>query len=287
LENIRSAEFDSTKLRIEKILATGANVILTSKGIDDMALKYFVEAKTMACRRVPDDDLKRIADVTGARVLIALADIEGEETFSTTSLGFAGIVYAENLSSDELIVFENCQKSCAATILLRGANDYMLDEMVRSLHDALCVLKRVLEEKSIVPGGGAVEAALFVFLQSFSTTLRSREQLAVLQFAEAVLTIPKTLVVNAAKDATELVAKLCSYHYALNSQSDGKEKQFPVFFGLDLENGLIRDSINAGVLEPTTSKIKMIQFSTEAAITILRIDDLIILDNYKDTHNNK
>merc|ERR1712139_209741 len=96
--------------------------------------------------------------------------------------------------------------------------------MERSFHDAFSVLKRVLEGSSIVPGGGAVETALFVFLQSFSNNLGSREQLAVLQFAEALLVIPKTLAINAAKDAAELVAKLCSYHYASSLTNCDKEE---------------------------------------------------------------
>merc|ERR1740138_1992513 len=160
----------------------------------------------------------------------------------------------------------------------------MLEEVDRSLHDALSVLKRVLEGNSVVAGGGAVEAALFIFLQSFSTTLGSREQLVVLQFAEAVLIIPKTLAMNAAKDATELVAKLCSYHYASSCSLKCTKRRNFDYAGLDLENGAIRNSIEAGVLEPAVSKLKMIQFSTEAAITILRIDDLIMLNNQKDTN---
>jgi T-complex protein 1 subunit alpha len=99
------------------------------------------------------------------------------------------------------------------TLLLRGANDYMLDEMDRALHDALCIVKRVLENKSVVPGGGAVEAGLSIFLENFADMLGSREQLAINEFAEALLVIPKTLAVNAAKDATELVAKLRSFHH--------------------------------------------------------------------------
>ena len=110
----------------------------------------------------------------------------------------------------------------AVTILLRGANDYMLDEMDRSVHDALCVIKRVLESGKVVPGGGAVEAALSIYLESFATTLGSREQLAIAEFAEAMLVIPKTLTVNAAKDATELVAKLRAYHNTAQAKPDAK-----------------------------------------------------------------
>ena len=150
----------------------------------------------------------------------------------------------------------------------------MLDEMDRSLHDALCIVKRTLESGSVVPGGGAVEAALSIYLETLATTLGSREQLAIAEFADALTVIPKTLTVNAAKDATELVAKLRAYHHTAQSkEGKGHLKQF----GLDLVEGVVRNNVEAGVLEPAMSKVNVIKFATEAAITILRIDDLISL----------
>lgn len=274
LEKIRQRELDITKERINKILASGANVILTTKGIDDMALKYFVEAGAIACRRVPKEDLKRIARCTGASVVLTLADMEGNETFDPANLGHAEEVVEERVADDNLIMIKGAKNSRAVTMLLRGANDYMLDEMDRSLHDSLCVVKRVLESGSVVPGGGAVESALSIFLENFATTLGSREQLAIGEFAQAALVLPKTLAVNAAKDATELVAALRAFHY--KAQTDPAQRHMAQF-GLDLVEGKVRNNVEAGVLEPAMSKIKMIQFATEAAITILRIDDLIRL----------
>ena len=119
-----------------------------------------------------------------------------------------------------------------------------------------------------------MEAALNVYLEGFATTLGSREQLAIAEFADALLVIPKTLAVNAAKDATELVAKLRAYHYTAQSKP---EKAHLASSGLDLVAGTIRNNVEAGVLEPALAKLKIIQFATEAAITILRIDDLIRL----------
>jgi len=161
------------------------------------------------------------------------------------------------------------------TILLRGANDYMLDEMERSIHDALCVVKRTLEYGTVVPGGGAVEAALSVFLENFAISLGSREQLPVAEFADALMVIPKTLAVNAAKDAIDLVAKLRAYHYT-SQMKPGKDKYAE--YGLDLYDGAVINNIDKGVIEPALSKIKILQFATEAAITILRIDDLVQLE---------
>lgn len=190
-------------------------------------------------------------------------------------LGSAKEVSQEWISDREMIFIRDCVESKTASIVLRGANEFALDEMERSVHDALCAVKRTLESKMVVPGGGAVEAALSIYLETFATTLASREQLAIAEFAEALLVIPKTLGVNAAQDATELVAKLRAHHNA--AQTDpSKKKLFTT--GLDLKAGKVRDNIAAGVIEPAMSKVKSIQFATEAAITILRIDDMITLN---------
>ncbi len=274
LERIRQEELEITARRVKMILDAGANVILCSKGIDDMALKYFVEAGAIACRRVPKDDLRRVAKATGATILLTLADMEGGETFDPSALGTCAEVCEERVSDDDMIVLKDCANTQACTMLIRGANDYMLDEVDRSLHDALCIVKRTLESQNVVAGGGAVEAALSVYLETLATTLGSREQLAIAEFAESLLVIPKVLAVNAAKDSTELVAKLRAYHHAAQTKP---EKAHLAGYGLDLVKGELKDNIADGVLEPAMSKVKSIQFATEAAITILRIDDLIKL----------
>jgi len=274
LEKIREREADITRERVQKILDAGANVILTTKGIDDTCLKYFVEAGAIACRRVPKDDLRRVARSSGATIISTLADMDGNETFESDALGTAEEVVEESVADNDMIMVRGCTHGRAATVLLRGANDYLLDEMDRSLHDAFCIVKRVLESGRVVPGGGAVEAALSVYLENFATTLGSREQLAIAEFADALLIIPKTLAVNAAKDATELIAKLRAYHHTAQTKDD---KKHLAQCGLDLINGTVRNNVEAGVVEPALSKLKIVQFATEAAITILRIDDLIRL----------
>ncbi|OEL36487.1 T-complex protein 1 subunit alpha [Dichanthelium oligosanthes] len=265
LEKIRQRESDITKERIEKILKAGANVVLTTKGIDDMSLKYFVEAGAIAVRRVRKEDLRHVAKATGATMVTTFADMEGEETFDSSFLGHADEVVEERIADDDVIL---------VSIILRGANDFMLDEIDRSLHDSLCIVKRTLESNMVVAGGGAVEAALSVYLENLATTLGSREQLAIAEFAESMLIIPKVLSVNAAKDAAELVAKLRAYHHTAQTKAD---KQHFSSMGLDLSKGIIRNNLEYGVIEPALSKVKIIQFATEAAITILRIDDMIKL----------
>ncbi|XP_063677374.1 T-complex protein 1 subunit alpha-like [Bolinopsis microptera] len=272
LDAIRQRESDITKEKIQLILNSGANVILTTGGIDDMCLKYFVDAGALAVRRCKKEDLKRIARATGAALVASLSNLEGEESFEPSFLGAADEICQTRICDDELIIIKGTKAKPAASIILRGANDIYVDEMDRSVHDSLCAVKRVIESKAVVPGGGCVEAALSIYLENFATSLGSREQLAIAEFAQAMLVIPKTLVVNAAKDSTELVAKLRAFHNA--SQTIEAKRAFK-WIGLDLENGKCRDNKDAGVLEPAMSKIKSLKFATEAAITILRIDDMI------------
>jgi len=153
----------------------------------------------------------------------------------------------------------------------------MLDEVERSVHDALCAVKRVLESNSLVVGGGCVEVSTSIYLDYYARTLGSREQLAISEFAESLNVIPKTLAINAAKDATELLTKLRFVHDKAQ-KSEGEEALKYKHTGLDLVNGKIRNNFTAGVFEPAISKIKSLKFATEAAITILRIDDLIRLE---------
>jgi T-complex protein 1 subunit alpha len=274
LGKIRDRESDITKEKIAKILATGANVVLTTGGIDDMCLKFFVEKHAMAVRRCKKADLKRIAKATGATLVSTLANLDGEESFEVSFLGHAEEVIQDRISDDELIFIKNPKTRTAASVIVRGANDYMCDEVERSLHDALCAVKRVIESKSLVAGGGAVECALSIYLENYATTMASREQLAVAEFAHSLLVIPKMLSVNAAQDSADLVSKLRAFHHAAQTNP---EKADYKYVGLDLVEGKCRDNKKFGVVEPAMSKIKSLKFATEAAITILRIDDLIKL----------
>jgi len=208
--------------------------------------------------------------------------MDGGEKFDPAWLGNAKSVTEDRVGDNEIIFIKGCAKTAAQTIILRGANDLMLDEMERSLHDSLSVVKRVLESNSVVAGGGAVEAALSVFLEEYSTNYSSREQLAIYEFAQALLVIPKTLAVNAALDATELVSNLRAHH--AQAQREKKPEMFN--YGLDLNRGVLRNNLDAGVLEPTISKVKSLRFATEAAVSIIRIDDLIKMNPTTKPGNN-
>lgn len=226
-----------------------------------MCLKYFIEAGAIAIRRVKLEDMKRIAKATGGQIVVTMADMEGDEAFDAQTLGECAEVSEERVGDGELMYFRGCKNGRACTVVLRGANEFMLDEMDRSLHDALCVIKRMIESNSLVAGGGAVEAALSIYLDGLATSMGSREQLAVAQFAEALLVIPRTLAVNAAQDATEMVAQLRAHHHT-SQTVEGKEAENKRFSGLDLINGTIKDNLAAGVVEPAISKIKSLRYQS-------------------------
>jgi T-complex protein 1 subunit alpha len=173
LEKIRERESGIVLERVEMILKSGANVVLTTKGIDDMVLKLFVERGAMAVRRCKKEDLRRIAKATGATLVSTLSDLNGDEKFDASNLGHAEEVAQERISDDECILVRGTKVHNSASIILRGANEYSLDEMERSVHDSLCAIKRTLESGSIVPGGGAVETALHIYLEEFAVTVVS------------------------------------------------------------------------------------------------------------------
>lgn len=303
LEQIRQRESGMVMERVDMILKAGANVVLTTKGIDDQCLKQFIEKGAMAVRRCKKEDLRRIAKATGATLISSLSDLNGDEKFEPSSLGHADEVVQERISDDECILIKGTRVHTSASIILRGSNDYHLDEMERSIHDSLSAVKRTLESGSIVPGGGAVETALHIYLEEFAVTVGSREQLAIGEFAQSLLIIPRTLAVNAAKDSSDLVAQLRSYHATSqriqdtphappSSPSKGgkspnnateqeralaKKKNFKNY-GLDLTRGKVVDQIKAGVLEPSMSKVKQLKSAVEACIAVMRIDTLIKLD---------
>ncbi|KAJ5200487.1 Chaperone tailless complex polypeptide 1 [Penicillium cf. griseofulvum] len=287
LEKIRQRESGIVMDRVDMILKSGANVVLTTKGIDDMVLKLFIEKGAMAVRRCKKEDLRRIARATGATMISTLSDLNGDEKFDASNLGHAESVSQERISDDECILIKGTKIHTAASIILRGANEYSLDEMERSVHDSLCAIKRTLESGSIVPGGGAVETALHIYLEEFAVTVGSREQLAIGEFAQSLLVIPQTLAVNAAKDSSELVAQLRVRHALSQRVQDGdaneeekaiaKKKTYRNY-GLDLTKGRVHDCLKAGVLEPSMSKIKQLKSAVEACISIMRIDTIIKLD---------
>jgi thermosome len=242
---------------VDKIIATGANVIACQKGIDDLAQYHMAKEGMLAVRRVKKSDMEKLAKATGARIVNSLEDL------SANDLGSAGLVRETKIGDDKLVYVEKCASPKAVSVVLRGANKYITDEAERALHDALCVVRNAIEDGYVIAGGGAPEVMLARKLREYSTSLSGRKQLAVEAFADSLDLVPKTLAENAGLDAIDILAQLKETH------SKGK------LFGLNLLIGDITDTFKAGVIEPLRIKEQAVRSASEAARLILRIDDVI------------
>ena len=244
---------------VDKIVNSGAKVVVCQKGIDDMAQHFLSKAGIMAIRRVKKSDLEKLSKATGGMIYTNLDDVTEEK------LGFAGLVEERKIMNDSWIFIEECKDPKSVVILIRGGTELIIDEADRAIHDALCVTRDVVEDQKIVGGGGAPEIEAAIQLRKYAQTLGGREQLAVEVFADSLDIVPKTLAENAGLDQIDVLMKLRAAHQAGNK-----------FAGTDLETGeVINNMMSAGVVEPTVVKIQAIKSSTEAASMILRIDDVI------------
>nr|XP_027205428.1 T-complex protein 1 subunit alpha-like [Dermatophagoides pteronyssinus] len=270
VSKIANAETDIAKKRAMAIVNSGANVLLSSEGIDDLSEKYFLQHNLFVVRRVPKEDLFKLAKATGGKVLCSVSDFD-TEAIAASELGTAEKVYEERIAEWNFIFVSGTRAQAATTVFLRGANLCLLSELERCVHDALCALSRALESGSVTAGGGATETALALFFKERCLELEPELCATYQEFGEALLVIPRCICVNAALDATAVVAKLVATH----AQSFADAAYAHRSFGVDIDSGDVRDNLRAGVVEPTQIKLKAIRFATETAITLLRIDDVI------------
>ena len=248
------------KTMVEKVHAIGANVVICQKGIDDMAQHFLSKHGILAVRRVKESDMTKLAKATGARITSNIEDI------SEKDLGAANLVQQKKVESDKWVFIEGCKNPQSVTLLIRGGSQRVVDEVDRSIHDSLMVVKDVIEKPEIVAGGGAPEALLASFLKDWSERFEGRQQLAINKFAEALEVIPLTIAENAGMDPIDTMATLRS-----------KQNQGQKWTGIDAKNTKIADMMAINVLEPIVVKEQIIKSATEAACMILRIDDVIAI----------
>ncbi|KNH04296.1 T-complex protein 1 alpha subunit [Perkinsela sp. CCAP 1560/4] len=269
VEGMQSREMNITRERVRKLITAGANVILTTNGMDDAIQKLLTDAGVIGARRVPREEMVRLARATGGKIQTTLCNLEGEEEFDPSNLGQATSVHDKRMGEDSCLIVEGCTGG-AVTLVVHGASSLLIDEAERAINDALYSVSRSIEAGSIVGGGGAVESYLNFALEQFAHRTDAREQPAIDAFAQALLVIPKQLAINSGHDASSLASKLRVAHASTNKDT--------AWMGLDLVKGDVHDVMTAGIIEPKISKVKSIQLATEAAITILRIDDFVKLN---------
>ncbi len=246
------------KSMVDKIHNIGANVLICQKGIDDIAQHYLSKHGVLAVRRVKESDMTKLAKATGGRISTNLDDI------SASDLGSAEIVQQKKVESDKWVFIEGCKNPRSVTVLIRGGSQRVVDEVDRSLHDALMVVKDVVEKPSIVAGGGSPEAYLAAELNEWSSSSEGREQLAIKQYAEAFESIPLTIAENAGMDPIDTIITLRA------NQSNGKQT-----VGINAKESKIGNMFSLDIVEPLVVKEQIIKSATEAACMILRIDDVI------------
>ncbi len=247
------------KKMVNKIKASGADVVFCQKGIDDMVQHYLSKEGIMAARRIKQSDMEKLARATGGRVTSNLDDLKAAD------LGFAGLVEERKIGEDKMIFVEKCKDPHSVAILIRAGLERMVDEAERAMIDALSVVSDVTENNKIVAGGGAVEIEVAKELRRYATKVGGREQLAIEAFADAMEIIPRALTENGGFDPIDVLVELRSAH----DKETGKYK------GLNVFTGKVENSIDNGVIEPIVVKIQAIKSAAESASMILRIDDVI------------
>jgi thermosome len=242
-----------------KILETGANVVLCQKGIDDVAQYFLTKGGALAVRRIKTSDMEKLAKATGARLITNLDDL------AASDLGRARLVEERKIGDDKMVFIEECKNPKAVSILIRAGLERLIDEAERALNDALSVVIDVVKTSKVVAGGGAIEAELSRRIRDFAAKVGGREQLAVEAFADSLEVIPITLAENAGLDPIDILVSLRAAH----------EKPDGLWKGVNVFTGKTVDMMEENVLEPLVVKEQAIKSAVEAASMILRIDDVI------------
>ena len=246
------------KTMVDKVIGSGATVVLCQKGIDDMAQHYLAKAGILAVRRVKESDMTKLAKATGARIVTNLDDLFEKD------LGSAALIQEKKVEEDKWVFVEGCKHPKSVTLLLRAGSQRVVDEVERSIHDSLMVVIDVMEHPSIVAGGGAPETFAATKIRSWAKSLEGREQLAVEKFADALEAIPLALAENAGMDPIDTLTNLRS------KQIKGEK-----WVGIDVMKAKVGNMQSSDIIEPLIVKQQIVSAAAEAACMILRIDDVI------------
>jgi len=258
LQGFLDQEEKILKNMVDKVALSGCNVLFCQKGIDDVAQHYLAKKSILTARRVKKSDMEKLARATNGKIISNVSDL------TESDLGTAGIVELKKVSGEEMIFVRDCKNPKAVSILIRGGTEHVVDEVERSIEDAIGAVSSALEVGKVVAGGGAPEEEVSKELRKFAQGFSGREQLAILAFAEAMEIIPRTLSENAGLDPIDMLVELRSAH------EEGKKT-----YGIDVYFGKIVDMKAKGVIEPLKIKTQAIKSASEAAEMILRIDDII------------
>ncbi|MFB1066141.1 thermosome subunit alpha [Natrinema sp. H-ect4] len=269
LEQFLEQEEAQLREMAEKVADVGADVVFVDGGIDDMAQHYLAQEGIIAVRRVKSSDQAQLARATGATPVSSVDDLTEDD------LGAAGSVAQKEIAGDQRIFVEDVEDAKAVTLILRGGTEHVIDEIDRAVEDSLGVVRTTLEDGKVLAGGGAPEIDVSLSLRDYADSVGGREQLAVEAFADALEVIPRTLAENAGLDPIDSLVELRSAH-------DGGDTGA----GLDAYTGDTIDMDAEGVYEPLRVKTQAIESATEAAVMLLRIDDVIAAGDLAVSHDD-
>ena len=251
-------EEDMLRGMVQKVKDAGINVLLCQKGIDDMVQHFLSREGILAARRLKKSDMEALARATGAKVVTNVDQLNADDA------GYAATVEEKKIGDDKLIFVEGCRNPKAVSILIRGGTERIVDEADRSLHDALCVIRDVVQEPKVVAGGGAPEVEVARRLREYAEGVTGRERLAIGKFADAVEVIPITLAENAGMDPIDALSEMQSLH-----------TKGVIWAGVNSFDGEVSDMAELDVYEPMAVKVQAIKSATEASTMLLKIDDVI------------
>jgi len=247
---------------VDRVVKSGANVIICQKGIDDLAQHFLGKNGIYAVRRAKKSDIEKLARATGAKIVSSLKELSKDD------LGYAGLVEEIKIGDEEMTFIRECKNPKAVTLLVRGGTKHVVDEVERAVKDALGDIVAALKVGKVVAGGGSTEVEVARELRKFANKMSGREQLAILAFADAFEIIPRTLAENAGLDPIDKLTELKAEH-------DKGMK----WAGLDVFKGKVVDSWKEGVIEPLKIKTQATKSAAEVTELILRIDDVIAASN--------
>jgi T-complex protein 1 subunit eta len=258
-QKIVDAEWKIIYDKLDKIVQSGAKVVLSKLPIGDLATQYFADRNIFCAGRVPEEDLERVSKATGGVIQTSLNDL------SASVLGKCGDFEEKQVGPERFNFLTGCPRSKAATIILRGGAEQFIAESERSLHDALMIVKRAIQHSAVVGGGGAIEMELSRFLRDYAMSIKSKLQMVISGYAAALEMIPRQLAENAGFDSTDVLNALRAAHARDNMR----------WAGVDIDNEGICDTFKSFVWEPALVKSNAISAATEAACLILSVDETV------------
>lgn len=256
------AEWKIILEKLQNIANSGAQIVLSKLPIGDLATQFFADKGVFCAGRVNEEDLNRVHKATGAQLLQTCNDIP------TDALGTCGLFEEKQIGAERFNLFEDCPKSKTATIILRGGAEQFIEEAERSINDAIMVVRRAIKVTSFVAGGGAIEMEMSKHVRKVGMEIKGKEQFVVLGFAKALEVIPRQLAQNSALDSVEIVNKLRQKH-------DNAEDRLEERFGVNCFEGGIVDTYLSYVWEPTMLKENVLNAATEAACSVLSVDQTV------------